>query len=225
MEVVASTATRGRLSREALLDAALALADSEGLQALTFRRLAATMGATPMALYWHVADKEALLAALGERLFADVELPAPRPRRTWHAELHDALAALLTALERHPRVAPLALTTVLISEAGLTVAERVLALISQAGFDDETAAQHGVFVLSSLVMLVTEQPGAEVRSTDLDDAERASKRAALAALPAARFPSVVRMADVLSSCPDTRAYYERGLDMLVRGLRDTAADL
>jgi len=60
------------------VDHAIALVDEHGLEALSPRKLAVDQGVTPMALYWHAADKEALLDALGERLFSGVELPEPQ---------------------------------------------------------------------------------------------------------------------------------------------------
>ena len=51
---------------EAIIDRALALADREGLDAVSIRRIAQDLGVTPMALYWHVKNKEELLAAMGE---------------------------------------------------------------------------------------------------------------------------------------------------------------
>src|SRR5215467_7003154 len=61
-QVMALTKTaeteRTRLSRSAVVDRALALADREGLDALTIRRLATELGVTPMALYWHFRSKE-----------------------------------------------------------------------------------------------------------------------------------------------------------------------
>src|SRR5437764_948761 len=61
----------GRLSREAVAEGALALADAEGLEAVTIRRLAQDLGVTPRALYWHLKNQEGLPAA---------QLPSmPRP--------------------------------------------------------------------------------------------------------------------------------------------------
>ena len=212
-----------RLSREALIDAAMAIADEHGLEALSIRRLAKEVGVTPMAIYWHVADKEALLGALGERLFSDVELPPPAPR--WDDELSAILAELLRALRAHPAVAPLALPTVLSSEAGLVVAERVLHLLAQAGFDDRAAADAGVYLLSSIMTLVSVEPGS-APSADLEahDAAMEAKRRGLARVSAERFPTVVRLSDALLDCDDPETYYRRGLEMLVLGLRGLARE-
>ena len=56
----APEAERTRLSKEVVVECGLALADAEGLEALTIRRLATELGVTPMALYWHFRNKEEL---------------------------------------------------------------------------------------------------------------------------------------------------------------------
>ena len=68
---------RERLSRDTIVAGAIALADAEGLDAVTIRRLAQDHEVTPMALYWHFKDKGELLDGIAERLFADMRLPAP----------------------------------------------------------------------------------------------------------------------------------------------------
>ena len=57
-------------------DRALAIADAEGIEAVTIRRLATELGVTPMALYWHFRTKEDLLAGLADRVLDDLEVPA-----------------------------------------------------------------------------------------------------------------------------------------------------
>jgi len=67
---------RKTLSRRAVIDAALALGDKEGVEAVSLRRLARELGVTPMALYRYVDSKEGLLAAIADRAFEEFELPA-----------------------------------------------------------------------------------------------------------------------------------------------------
>ncbi len=67
----AQTTKKDELSREAIVDRAIAIADVEGLEAVSIRRLGQQFGVTPMALYWHVQNKDELLAAMGDRIFAD----------------------------------------------------------------------------------------------------------------------------------------------------------
>src|SRR6476661_553085 len=97
---------RERLSRDTIVAGAVALADAEGLDAVTIRRIANDHQVTPMALYWHFKDKGELLDGIAERLFADVRLPAPSPK-PWPEQLRSVLEALSDALRPHPEVAGL----------------------------------------------------------------------------------------------------------------------
>ena len=58
-----------KLGRDTVMDAAMAIADAEGLDAVTIRRIATGLSVTPMALYWHFKDKDALLAAMADRMW------------------------------------------------------------------------------------------------------------------------------------------------------------
>jgi AcrR family transcriptional regulator len=215
---------RERLSRDTIVDGAIALADAEGLDAVTIRRLAQDHEVTPMALYWHFKDKGELLDGIGERLFADVRLPAPS-RKPWPEQLRSILEALLGALRPHPEVAGLVSDRVLSSEAGLAVAERTLALLRHAGLSTERAAQVGGYLLNAVAMLVTSEPGREYGpdSEARDDAIR-GKTASLSGLPVRRYPTVVSSASVLAACPSPDAYFRLGLDMLIAGVTAIADD-
>ena len=70
-----SKETAKRLDPDKLAATALEIADAEGLDAVTIRRLAQLHDVTPMALYRHFSDKNDLLAAIGDRLLADIRLP------------------------------------------------------------------------------------------------------------------------------------------------------
>jgi AcrR family transcriptional regulator len=69
------TAAGGRLSRAVVVDAALRIVDRDGLDGVSMRRLAAAIGATPMALYRHVPNKAALLDALVAAVLSRLEFP------------------------------------------------------------------------------------------------------------------------------------------------------
>ena len=71
-----ATAAKSDLSRAAIVERALTVMDTEGPDAVTIRRIAQEFGVTPMALYWHVANKDELLAAMGDALLADVDATA-----------------------------------------------------------------------------------------------------------------------------------------------------
>ena len=213
-------AAKERLSREVVAASALAVADAEGLDALTIRRLASDHGVTPMALYWHFSDKEALLDGVAELVLAQIDLPDADPAVGWEIRLEQVLGALLAGLRAHPAVAEVVKTRILLSDPGLELTERVLGLLAEGGFDPEDAAQAAVFALVSIIGLVTAQPGAPVGDEDEDDLEHRvrAKRAALQALSPKRYPHVVAAADGLTGCGEPNAYFERGLQMLVAGI-------
>nr|MDT0657267.1 TetR/AcrR family transcriptional regulator C-terminal domain-containing protein [Micromonospora sp. DSM 115978] len=77
---MAARTTREPLSRERVLAAAVALADTEGIKALTMRRLAADLGVEAMSLYYHLPAKEALLDGVVETVVAEIAAAVDRVR-------------------------------------------------------------------------------------------------------------------------------------------------
>jgi TetR/AcrR family transcriptional regulator, tetracycline repressor protein len=71
-------ARREPLNREKILDAALALASKEGLDGLSMRKLAKTLGVEAMALYNHVANKTDILNGIADRVYAGIERADPQ---------------------------------------------------------------------------------------------------------------------------------------------------
>ena len=90
-----------------LLDAALALVDAEGLEALTMRRLAAAVGVEAMSLYHHVPSKEALLDLVVDRMRAEMRLPDNAPP-DWADALEAVFVEYRRVLAAHPNMLPLA---------------------------------------------------------------------------------------------------------------------
>jgi AcrR family transcriptional regulator len=215
--------TSRRLDPEKVVDSALAIADDEGPAAVSFRKLAAQHDVTPMALYRHFKDKDDLLAAIGDRILADVVLPEPNDER-WDKQLHKLLTAFVTALRSHPRLADLTLPRILIAEPGLALAERALELLVEGGFAVDDAAEVGRQAICSLISLVTTDPIArEVSDPEAREASLRRKRASLGALSPDRYPMVTSAAGALI-CPESRdRYYEIGLDLVVAGIRGLRA--
>jgi DNA-binding transcriptional regulator YhcF (GntR family) len=77
---------RQTLDRKHVLRAAIAIADAEGLAAVSMRRLAAELGVGPMSLYRHVANKDELVTQMVDEVFGEPELPVPGPEG-WRAKL------------------------------------------------------------------------------------------------------------------------------------------
>lgn len=206
------TTTRDRLDREAVVTRAIALADAEGIDALTIRRLAGDLGVTPMALYWHFKNKDELLDGIAEHLLANVALPGASG--TWADRLSACLSAVAVALRPHPAVASLTQSRLLASEPGLALAERALGLLDEAGFTSDQAAEIGGYLVNAIVTLVTAEPG-----RDRDEEAVRHQRAMLGALPSDRFPHLIAAAGPLSECEDDDGYYSRGIALLIAGAR------
>jgi len=90
---------RPPLSRPRLLAAAVALADEAGLEAFSMRSLAQELGVVPMALYKHVANKDALLDGMVDIVFGEIELPSEELE--WQAAMRRRAISTREALKRH----------------------------------------------------------------------------------------------------------------------------
>jgi TetR/AcrR family transcriptional regulator, tetracycline repressor protein len=222
-QTVADEAGRTRLSKAAVVDRALALSDAEGLDALTMRRLAAELGVTPMALYWHFRGKEELLEGLADRLWAgidtDVDEAAP-----WPEQLRGLLASLLRVLREHPSASSLLLEgEKRNSEAALVAIETTLGVLHRAGFDPEQAAAIARNALWTGLMLVMSEPGFEPGMTETDRAEKQRRnRVRLALLPPDRFPRTVEAAVPLTGCDNPDLHYRLGVDVFIAGVEAAA---
>jgi TetR/AcrR family tetracycline transcriptional repressor len=216
------SATRPSLTREGVADRALALADAEGLEAVTIRRLATELGVTPMALYWHFRTKEDLLEGLGDRVLDAVEVPEATD--DWAADVRAALVALVTAMRPHPQVAQLVTGRMMAHPKGLALTETALRSLHAAGFAEEPASYLAMQALRAAVTMVT---GDQVDDSGVSPAEREThlrqKQAMIAALDPERYPSVVAHAKAMTYCSDVETFFGLGVDLYVAGVQGLAA--
>ncbi|MGW3007581.1 TetR/AcrR family transcriptional regulator C-terminal domain-containing protein [Streptomyces sp. NPDC001219] len=96
--------TDSGLSRERVVRAGLRIADAEGLRALSMRRVAAEFGVSSMALYRHVANKDALVVLMADAAFHDIVLPDPAPDG-WRARMEAGARLQWQLYRRHPWLA------------------------------------------------------------------------------------------------------------------------
>jgi TetR/AcrR family transcriptional regulator, tetracycline repressor protein len=210
---------KSELSRDAIVQRALAIADKEGLEAVTIRRIAQDFDVTPMALYWHVRNKDELLAAMGDSFFDGISAGLPYPG-SWDRQLRAVIQVLIAALRHHPAAAPLALPRVLECDDGRALAEYTLGFLRDVGFSVPEAADTARTGLQTAIMLVVQHPGLEVQVPASErGAILADKRAALRGLQPERYPRLVEAADALTDCEDADAYFAFGTEMVVAGAR------
>jgi TetR/AcrR family tetracycline transcriptional repressor len=220
---VATTEERTRLSRETVVDGALALTDAEGRDGLTIRRLAQHLGVTPMALYWHFKNKDELLDGVADRLWSlvDTEIDDTRP---WAGRLRALMESIVDVLRAHPSVASLMVTTQPgNAPACFRTMETALDILANAGFSPGEAAaicRHG---LRTATTLAIGDPGL----TPMHTAEEAEefirrKRIILESLPARRYPRIIEAADPLTTIEDPKGFGAFGIDLFIAGVEALA---
>lgn len=91
---------RAPLSKDRILDAALALADAEGLGAVSMRRIGQVMGVEAMSLYKHVPDKDAIVDGIVERVLAQIVVPTPDDE--WKDAMRRRAQSAREVFARHP---------------------------------------------------------------------------------------------------------------------------
>jgi AcrR family transcriptional regulator len=201
-----STNTRTPLSRSRIAQAALAVVDRDGLEALSMRRLGAELGVEGMAVYRYFPNKAAVLAGVVEVLLAELVIPPPS-NVPWTEVFRDVSHAYRALLLRHPHAIPLLAALPLTDPAAARAAGSVMALLRAAGFDAESALRTLATITSYVVGIAQWEVGtAPLRAEGRD-----------ITLPPDADPYLVELLPQLAEddCDET---FEFGLDVIVRGL-------
>lgn len=205
---------RGSLSRNQVVDAALALADREGLDALSMPALARRLGCGVMTVYGYVENKDDLLDALAQRALAELRLPRPMPSGA--AEILRAWGrALRLALLEHPGLSAVMLTRPVIGPGIFNGAERLLGGLGRAGYPAGDGVHAIYAVLTYTVGFVAwEHPRTRRQPPS---AYAARWRQVFATLPPADFPLCAGALDEFGGVAG-EAQFELGLAALAAGL-------
>ena len=133
----------GKITREAVLAAALEIIDRDGADALSMRRLARLLDRDPMILYRHAPGKAALLDGVAETVLAQLQVDSADP--DWAGQLREVARRFRALALAHPHVVPLIVTRPLATPLGLRPPgtlrplEDILALLTRAGFSGPDA--------------------------------------------------------------------------------------
>jgi TetR/AcrR family tetracycline transcriptional repressor len=216
--------SKNSLNPTLVVDRALAIVDAEGLDALTVRKVADAFGVTPMALYWHFANKVALLAAVGDAVVSSLRLPdEDLPLEDY---LREAMTSLVDAMRAHPSAAPLVAQQIMQADVGRDLTERFLDKLAIAGFDVERSSAVAHYTMQIAMTLVSREPGAELavkpeeRQAVLD-----RKRAMLESLPEDRYPRLRAASTAMIECGNSDEYYADGIAIFVAGVMADAKAL
>jgi TetR/AcrR family tetracycline transcriptional repressor len=199
---------RPRLSRQRVVEAALAVVDADGLDALTMRRLGHELGVEAMSIYEYTTGKDELLLALAERLLDDLELPA-RARGDWKDRVRAVVDAWLRLAERHPNAFALLYRERPFFPRDLLFPEEIYDAFREAGFDEAaTVTAYGAIALFVNGALMRGSPATSGTSSRWDD---------VPPFEAADYP---RIAELLPHAHSLawRTLFERGFDLLLAGL-------
>jgi AcrR family transcriptional regulator len=173
------------LSVEAIVDAAVGIMQSEGLDAMSMRRVAAVLDTGAGSLYVYVAGREGLIEAALDRVLAGIEIERPHPRR-WRNQLIALLERTRDALVDHPGIASAAMIDPPRTRTAMRLLENILGLLLMGGL----AARDAAWTADTLMAQVTHAAiEAEHRRRSAD--ELASEVAAnFALLPAEQYPLI-----------------------------------
>ena len=220
MSAPQETDSKKRLNREAVLEKALELVDSEGLEALSMRRLGQALDRDPMGLYRYAANRADLLDGITELVLNELAIFPKDP--DWQAQLRRIAHDLRLLALRHPNVVPLLVTRPLSTPLGLRPLgtlrplEQILGLLIEAGFEPNNAlhvyrAYYG-FLYGHILN--------ELQEFIVDPEENvALLRLGLHRLPAREFPHLRELAPVLADY-DGAAELDEGISILLSGLAE-----
>ena len=206
---------RNTLSRDRIVEAALALIDAEGLAGVTMPALAKRLGVGTMSLYRHVDDKDDLVDAVAERVLSGVRVPDGEPD-DWERRVVGYLRALRAAAVAHPALSQI------LAERGLTVGpvfdqlEETHSILRAAGFSDVDAVRSFYTLLTYVFGFVIwelprvhQQPAATYHAAWNDSIDQ---------LDPAEYPNLHALRDELATSASSEQF-EYGLAHLVETLR------
>jgi AcrR family transcriptional regulator len=213
---VAERVPRNTLSRPRVVEAALALVDAEGLDALTMPALAARLGVGTMSLYRHVAGKDDLLEAMAASVLAGVRVP-PGRATDWEGRVVGYLRSVRAETLRHPSLARI------LADRGLTAApvfdqlEEVHGILLAAGFSPVDAVRAFYSLLTYVFgFLLWELPRVHLRTPA---SYEAAWEAAIDGLDPAAYPNLTALTSELATSASVDQF-EYGLALLVGALRN-----
>ena len=206
---------RGRLSRDRVLAAAVALADAGGLESLTMRRLGEDLGVEAMSLYKHVTNKDDLVDGMVDLVFAEIELPPPGAE--WRTAMRKRAVSVRSALVRHPWATALMQSRTAPGPATLHHHDTVIGTLRGAGFSVGLTA-HAFSALDAYVYGFALQQ----RSLPFDTLEEAQEvgRQMFARMPPGAYPHLTELTvqHILQPGYDYGDEFAFGLDLLLDAL-------
>lgn len=203
---------RTPLTRERITQAALHIMDTEGLEAVSMRRVAREVGVEAMSLYHHVHDKDDLLNGVVEQVMREFPFPNERVGDDWLETGRTLARGWRNLLRAHPSAIQLFAErkTPIASEEGLRPMDAALTALRNAGLSEHDAVQAfhtiGGYIFGYVMMETGRLFGDPADAHEFPD------------VSPERLPSVAACAPFLANC-DFDEQFEFGLDLMIEGLR------
>ncbi|HXV33836.1 MAG TPA: TetR/AcrR family transcriptional regulator [Gaiellaceae bacterium] len=216
-----ATAPRAPLSRERVLRAAIALADESGVETLTMRSLARTLGVEAMSLYNHTANKDDILDGMVDAVVTEINEAVAEidtPATEWKTAMRRRILAARAILLHHPWAPGVIESRTTMSPTMLRYFDSLIGLFRQAGFSTDLT-HHAMHALGSRALGFTQELYDDSQELGPDET------AALLQQLAGEYPNLTAMVSEISHDADTtlgwcddQFEFEFALDLILDGL-------
>ncbi len=209
------------LSREHIVRAAIELADAEGIEAVSMRRIAAKLGAGTMSLYWHISSKQDLFDLMLDAALGEIELPAHRSG-DWRPDLRVVTMQRRTVLLRHPWLTALLENRPPLGPNGLRYGEFSLAAVDGLGLDFSTMKRVldtvDSYVVGHVLNTAAEEEARRRNGMSEEEWQRATSPYLRQVFATGQYPIFARLIDEEEEPPDKEANFAFGLECVLDGI-------
>ena len=216
-EPESSTEPRIPLTKERVLDAAIALADESGIGSLTMRKLAEALGVEAMSLYYHVANKDVILDGMVDQAFSEIDMSFVE--LDWRSAMRNRAISVRRVLSLHPWAISLMQSRTNPGPALLHHHDSVIGTLRQAGFSIEMTA-HAFSALDAYIYGFVSQELSLPFDTSSADEVAAIAEAILENFPTEAFPHLAELTieHVMQPGYNYADEFEFGLDLILDSL-------
>jgi AcrR family transcriptional regulator len=213
---------REPLTRERVLEGAVALADEIGVDALTMRKLAAALDVKPMTIYHHVDGKEQIIDGMVDIVFSEIALPPTD--RDWQSAIRERCISARHVLSRHKWAAPLMESRTSPGPSTMTHHDAVIGCLRRGGLSLQMTAHAYAIIDSFLYGFALQEANlpfeGDTPAVQLDELAAGM----IAAFPEGAYPSFLEFTvdHVLTPGYSFGASFEFGLDLILDGIERTA---
>jgi AcrR family transcriptional regulator len=213
---------RDPITQRVIIETALRILDSEGLEGLSMRRIAEELDTGAASLYWHVGSKDGLLDLLFDHVIGEQQIPDPEPAR-WQEQLKEVGRLQRATILRHRDLVAVSLGRIPMGPNALRFSERVVAILRAGGVPDDLAVSGHLLLIATVNGFTLDETADSQAVSGAAAPSQDAARDYIASLPPAQFPNLTAVAGQYAAV-DRDERFELLLDLFVDGLARRAAD-